>query len=54
MSGQVEAHRKALDMYQEYARVGSVESLKKLAVKTVPIVEQHLRHAQTVLASVPR
>jgi len=40
-----------LMVYREYSRVGSVESMKKYAVKWMPMIEQHGHHARTVRGS---
>ncbi|QQS11533.1 MAG: DUF4142 domain-containing protein [Rhodospirillales bacterium] len=54
MSMQVQGHQTALAMFTDYARVGSVDSLRKLAVKWMPLIEANLKDAQTVLGAVSR
>lgn len=43
---QVEAHRSAVDMFQNYARGGDNEQLRQFAQRTLPTLEDHLRKAQ--------
>lgn len=51
MDIQVRTLAYALDVYREYSRVGSVESLKRYTVKNTPMIEAQSRMAQTVRGS---
>jgi putative membrane protein len=51
MDMQVHTLEDVLVLYREYSRVGSVDSLKKYAVKWTPTLEQHGHHARTVRGS---
>ena len=51
MDMQVHTLEDVLVLYREYSRVGSVDSMKKYAVKWTPMIEQHGHHARTVRGS---
>lgn len=51
MDVQVRTLEELLGFYREYSRVGSVDSLKKYAVKWTPLIEQHVNAARTVRGS---
>ena len=51
MDTQVRNLEDLLVIYREYSRVGSVESMRKYAVKWLPMLEQHGHHARTVRGS---
>ena len=51
MDSQVRSLEEALAAYREYSRVGSVDSLKKYAVKWTPMLEEHARSARTLRGS---
>lgn len=54
MSMQVDGLQGALDMARQYGRVGSVDALRKMAIKWTPLLEAQLRDAQTVMGAVTR
>ena len=45
---QVEAHKQAVDLFQSYAKDGDNAAVKQFAIKTLPIIKQHLSDAQTL------
>jgi putative membrane protein len=45
---QVMAHREAVNLLQNYAQTGDNPALKQLAQQTLPMVQDHLRTAQTL------
>lgn len=48
LSGQVEAHEKALSLMQDYAQHGDVAPLKAAAEEIAPIVSRHLDEAKAL------
>jgi putative membrane protein len=52
MSAMVKDHAKQLELFQQEAASGKAESLRQLATKTVPVLEQHLTLAREVAAKV--
>lgn len=53
MNMQIDGHEEVLEIYRGYARVGEVESLRKLAANTVPAIERHLMEAKRVAGALP-
>ncbi len=51
---QVQAHQEALGLMQDYARGGDNPLIRDAARTAVPVVQQHLRMAQDLQASVRR
>ena len=51
MRTQVEAHQKALALFQEYAQNGTVTSLKSFAAQGAPVIQNHLEAAQQIMAA---
>jgi putative membrane protein len=51
MDMQVHTLEDVVVIYRQYSRVGSVDSLKKFAVKWMPMLEQHSQQARTVRGS---
>jgi len=51
MGAQVPAHQEALALHQNYAANGDTPSLQTAASAAVPLVQQHLTEAQTMMAS---
>jgi putative membrane protein len=51
MDMQVRNLSDALAVFREYSRVGSVESLRRYSVRYTPMLEDHVRDAQTVRGS---
>jgi putative membrane protein len=47
---QVQAHQEALQLAQSYAKSGDNAALRQHAQKGVPIIEQHLKMAQKMMA----
>jgi putative membrane protein len=47
---QVQGHQEALQLAQNYAKGGDNAALKQHAQKGVPIIEQHLKMAQKMMA----
>ena len=43
---QVTAHETAVTLYQTYAQNGDEQALKAYAEKSLPVLQQHLEHAQ--------
>lgn len=57
METQVQGHREALKLHQDYAKGGDNANLKKVATEAVPHVQQHLQQAEALhkqTAEVPR
>lgn len=57
METQVQGHREALKLHQDYAKGGDNTNLKKVATEAVPHVQQHLQRAEALhkqTAEVPR
>lgn len=52
-SQQVEAHKEAISLFENYARSGDHPELKSWAVKTVPALKHHLEMAEKLDASQP-
>lgn len=50
---QVPAHQAALELHQSYAANGDQAPLKATARAAVPIVQQHLTAAQTMMSAMP-
>lgn len=48
MRVQVEAHEKALALFQDYAQNGTVTALKSFAAQTAPVVQAHLETARQI------
>lgn len=48
MRTQVEAHQKALALFQDYAQNGTVTSLKSFAAQAAPVVQHHLEVAKQI------
>ncbi|WP_152047695.1 DUF4142 domain-containing protein [Aureimonas psammosilenae] len=48
MQLQVMAHQEAVDLHSDYAQNGDDAALKAVATKAVPIVSEHLKHAQAM------
>jgi putative membrane protein len=47
-SAQLRGHREAVGLFRSYARDGSDPELKQWAQATLPTLEEHLRHAETI------
>jgi putative membrane protein len=45
---QIEAHQAAVKLFDGYAKNGDASELKSWAQKTLPILQQHLQHAQAL------
>jgi putative membrane protein len=45
---QVEAHQKAEDLFEKYAKKGHNATLKAFAAKTLPVIKQHRQTAETL------
>lgn len=45
---QVEAHQTAIRLFDSYAKNGDAAELKSWAQKTLPVLKQHLQHAQAL------
>lgn len=54
MREQIAAHKEALQLHQSYAKNGDNPVLKKTAVNTATIVEEHLEHAQKIAKGTPQ
>ena len=54
MTAQVPAHQEALLLHQNYAANGDTPSLRTAASTAVPLVQQHLTQAQSMMASMGR
>jgi len=48
MRMQIEGHEEVLGIYRGYSQVGEVESLRKLAAATIPVIERHLNEAKRI------
>ena len=46
LSQQVPAHREALNLHRNFARMGRGDDLRRTAAAIVPVVEGHLNHAR--------
>jgi putative membrane protein len=51
---QIRNHETTLSAYRSYSTVGEVESLRKFAAETLPILERDLREARTISGGLPR
>ncbi len=49
---QLEAHRTAVDMFQNYGRSGDNAQLRQFAERTLPVLQGHLRKAQQLETAV--
>ncbi|WP_026873455.1 DUF4142 domain-containing protein [Inquilinus limosus] len=49
MRTQVEAHRAALKLQQDYSSFGANPALKAIATQLLPVIKRHLDQAQTIL-----
>jgi len=49
---QIGVHRKAVDLFDNYAAAGENDDLKRWAKNTLPTLKQHLEHAQKLKSSV--
>ncbi|MGK9167440.1 DUF4142 domain-containing protein [Inquilinus limosus] len=49
MRTQVEAHKEALKLQQEYSSFGANPALKATATQLLPVIKRHLDQAQTIL-----
>jgi putative membrane protein len=47
-SAQLKGHRDAVGLFRSYARDGSDPELKQWAQTTLPVLEEHLRRAETI------
>ncbi|MEA2953320.1 MAG: putative rane protein [Alphaproteobacteria bacterium] len=45
---QVKGHQDAIKLFQDYAQKGDLPDLKKFAQDTLPTLQQHLQHAQSL------
>jgi putative membrane protein len=45
---QVQGHQDAIKLYQNYAQKGDQQDVKKFAQDTLPTLQQHLQHAQSL------
>jgi len=52
MRAQVQDHEEAVALFESYAQNGEDRELKAFAAKTLPTLQEHLRHAQDVAAKV--
>jgi putative membrane protein len=50
---QVQAHREAVQLFEQYAQSGDDEELKEWAEDTVPTLREHLQEAQQLAQSMP-
>jgi putative membrane protein len=50
MDGQVKAHQSAVKLFQDEAKNGQNPDLKAFAQKTLPDIENHLKHAQQIVS----
>jgi len=48
MSGQVKAHEKAVELFQDYASAGDNADLKQWAASTLPTLQDHLKQAKSL------
>lgn len=51
VTGQVEAHEKALRLHQDYATSGDNAALKAAAQEAVPMIRKHLEHIRQISAA---
>jgi putative membrane protein len=49
---QVQVHERALELMRGYAANGDTETLRALATRTQPIIEQHLTEARAMMSGV--
>jgi putative membrane protein len=54
MSGQVEAHEKALKLFNTWAKKATNSQVRELASKSATATEEHLRKAKDILATLKR
>jgi len=52
VQGQLEAHRTAVALFDDQIKQGQDNDLKQFAQKTLPTLQQHLNHVQTLLPAV--
>jgi putative membrane protein len=45
---QQEGHKEALDLFRNYSKDGSEAALKGFAQETLPVIEKHYQHAQSL------
>jgi putative membrane protein len=48
VDAQVNAHKEAVELFSTYAREGDDPELKPFAQQTLPALEEHLKHVQTL------
>jgi putative membrane protein len=47
-AAQIDGHKAAVKLYQDYAKSGDNADLKQFAEKTLPTLKEHLQHAQNL------
>lgn len=47
-AAQIDGHKQAVKLYQDYAATGDNADLKQFAAKTLPTLKEHLQHAQNL------